>query len=244
MTSQERQLLESLTTRIAGTSVSPKDPEADALIRQKLGSLPDALYILTQTVLIQEMALNQANDRLHQLQQQIDSHQGQENAAPTSFLGRLFGTGASSRPLPSQSQPPSYAPPPPAYASQYDPPQYAAPQYAASNQGSSFLRSAAMTATGVAAGALAFEGIESLFGHHSGFGGNSFSGGDFLGGGGQSETIVNNYYDEPGAGGGRDQFTTSDNNDNQPDYSGTDVSDPTFDDSSDQSGDDFSSTDV
>ena len=66
---------------------------------------------------------------------------------------------------------------------------------------SSFLRSAATTAAGVAAGALAFEGIRSLFGgmeHMGGFGGGGMQGGSFLGG--TPETIVNNYYDSPDRG--------------------------------------------
>ncbi len=48
------------------------------------------------------------------------------------------------------------------------------------------------TATGVAAGALAFEGIESLM---HGFGG---SGGGFGSGGGRPEEIINNYYGDSG----------------------------------------------
>lgn len=257
MTPQERQLLESLANRIAGTTIPQKDPEADALIQQKIGGMPDALYVLTQTVLIQEMALNQANGRLHELQQQIDAHRGEQNAQPTSFLGRLFGTGAAPRPPASQPgyqapyPPAAYQPPPPMYAPQYEAPQY----QAAPSQGSSFLRSAAMTATGVAAGALAFEGIESLFGHHGGLGGNSFGGGggEFLGGA-PSETIVNNYYDEPGGGQDRDRLADSNDadyqqdlqqNDSQQNDSGSDTSDVNFDDSSsDTSSDDFSSTDV
>lgn len=64
---------------------------------------------------------------------------------------------------------------------------------------SSFLRSAATTAAGVAAGALAFEGVESLlhgFGHGGGGGfGDGFSG---VGVGNRpEETVINNYYDEP-----------------------------------------------
>ncbi len=243
MTPQERQLLDSLTGRIAGTSVGQKDPEADALIHQKLGAMPDALYVLTQTVLIQEMALNQANSRLHELQQEIDSHRGEQNAQPTSFLGRLFGTGSSSRP----SAPPPSAPPPvynqpPAYSQQYEP-----PPYQAAGQGSSFLRNAAMTATGVAAGALAFEGIESLLGHHGGFGGNAFGGGEFLGGG-APETVINNYYDEP-RGGDADRFADTARDDSGTDF-GPDTTDSSFTDSgddnsgSDDSGNDFSSTDV
>jgi hypothetical protein len=244
MTPQEQQLLESLASRIASTPISQKDPEADALIRQKIGAVPDALYILTQTVLIQEMALNQANNRLHDLQQQIDTHRGEQNPQPTSFLGRLFGTGAPTRP---PVQAPPYMSPPPAYAPQYDPPQY--PQ--APSQTSSFLRSAATTATGVAAGALAFEGIEALFGHHGGygggFGGNSFGDGEFLGGGRPEETVINNYYEEPRGDSGSDRFADTSNADFlQNDDSSSSGSD-TFDDgsdTSDTSGDDFSSTDV
>ena len=50
------------------------------------------------------------------------------------------------------------------------------------------------TATGVAAGALAFAGIESLmhgFGHAAGYGGSDLGG---FGGGAPREEVVNNYY--------------------------------------------------
>jgi hypothetical protein len=69
MTPQEQQMLESFASRIANTPAPQKDADADALIRDRIGSKPDALYILTQTALIQEIALNQANQRLHDLQQ-------------------------------------------------------------------------------------------------------------------------------------------------------------------------------
>lgn len=67
-----------------------------------------------------------------------------------------------------------------------------------------FLRTAATTAAGVAAGALAFQGVESLlggFGHSAGFGGGS----GFFGGneGRPEETVINNYYDDSGRESGR-----------------------------------------
>ncbi len=237
MTPQERQLLESLASRIAGTAVPQKDPEAEALIREKLGTKPDALYILTQTVLIQEMALNQANTRIHDLQQQS----AQPPQQPTSFLGRLFGSGA---PQQSAPPPPQYAPPP-QYPPQYEPVQY----QQAPSQGSSFLRSAATTATGVAAGALAFEGIESLFGHHGGYGGGyggGFGGGGEFLGGAPGETVINNYYEEPRGGGGeREQFSNADYNDpGLQDGNDSDISAADYDTSQDSSGDDSSSSDV
>ena len=60
----------------------------------------------------------------------------------------------------------------------------------------SFLRSAATTAAGVAAGALAFEGIESLFGHGGGWGGGGLGSGAPV----VDETVINNYYDDPKQG--------------------------------------------
>jgi uncharacterized protein len=62
------------------------------------------------------------------------------------------------------------------------------------------LRGAFQTAAGVAAGALAFEGIESMF---RGFGHGGYGwGGPGMGGFGERpvEVINNNYYDEPGRG--------------------------------------------
>jgi len=241
MTPQERQLLESLAGRIANTPPPQKDPEADQLIQQQIGARPDALYILAQTVLIQEMALNQANGRLHELQEQLNAQQGSQQQTHTSFLGRLFG--GDPRPQYAQSQ---YQQQAPQYQQQYTQPPYAPatpPPFA--QGGPSFLRSAATTATGVAAGALAFEGIESLmhgFGGGGGFGGNY--GGGFGGGG---ETVINNYYDEP-RGGGDTQSAgfLDDSSDNgsvdtsNADYSADDSSDSSsYDDSS--SGDDSSS---
>jgi hypothetical protein len=63
------------------------------------------------------------------------------------------------------------------------------------------------TAAGVAAGALAFEGVEAVL-HGLGGGGGYGLGGPGLGGFGggfgrpAEETVINNYYEEPGAHGG------------------------------------------
>ncbi len=234
MTPQERQLLESLAGRVANTPAPQKDAEADALIRDRIASTPDALYILTQTALIQEIALNQANQRLHDLQEQVNSQAGANQTQHTSFLGRLFG-GTDPRPQQQYAPPPSYAQP------QYAPPQFAqqAPYGPPPGAGSSFLRSAAQTATGVAAGALAFEGIESLFGHHGGGFGGGFggSGGSFLGNG-PDETVINNYYEEPSGGSG-DRFTDSSYDDAQSaDDNGANTDDVDY---SDANSDDYSS---
>jgi uncharacterized protein len=181
MTPDERQMLSDLANRIAQTPAPPKDAEAEEFIRSRIGSRPDALYLMTQTVLIQNLAIEQAQHQIEELKQQ--SPQAARPAAGGSFLG--------TQPPPRAGAPSygagQYAPPPP--------PQYAPPSPGGPGPGSgpSFLRGAAQTAAGVAAGALAFEGIRSLF-SHPGYGGAGFGG---FGGSPVEETVVNNYYDAP-----------------------------------------------
>ena len=201
MTPQESKMLDDLMARVDSTRLEEKDPEAAQRVEQWTARNRDAAYILAQTVLVQSYALEQAKQQIQQLQQ---AQSQQQPAKATSFLGGLFGH---KDPEPQQQR----AAAPPAYAQQpgYTPvPQYGqpgvaygAPQAYPPQQGggSSFLRSAATTAAGVAAGALAFEGVESLmhgFGHAAGFGGGGLGMGEF--GGRPEETVINNYYDSPG----------------------------------------------
>ena len=203
LTPQEEQLLNSLIDRINQTPLQEKDPDAEGLLNQRLASNPDALYMLAQTVLVQNIALDQAKAQIGQLQQQLQQHP--QPAHTTSFLGRLLGE--RDEPASSQQQPPvpGYQRVPQQYAQPSQPyPQYAAPyqqpQYAPVGQ-PSFLSGALQTAAGVAAGALAFEGVESIL-HGFGHGGYGL-GGPGIGGFGMGERpveVVNNYYDEPGRG--------------------------------------------
>lgn len=212
MTPQERELLESLANRIANTPSPQKDPEAEALIRERIGSRPDALYILAQTALIQEIALNQANSRL-ELQQRLAAQGAPQHA---SFLGRLFGA-----PQAAYAPRPQYAPQQP-YPQPYQPAYPSQP-----GAGSSFLQSAAATATGVAAGALAFEGIEALL-HPHGYGAPFGGGGEFLAGA-PNETIINNYHDssrdDTGGRFASDDGSSADQSDTGDDSSTDDISD-------------------
>lgn len=201
MTPQEEQLLNALIDRLNQTSLTEKDPDAEALLNQRLAGNPDALYMLAQTVLVQNIALDQAKAQLSQLQQQIQQQRSQP-AHTTSFLGRLLGERDEQPISPPQQQAPAsgYQQVPPQYI---QPPPYGAPQnqsmpYAPAGQ-PSFLRGAFQTAAGVAAGALAFEGIESML-HGFGHGGYGWGGPSFGAGFGDRpvEVINNNYYDEPG----------------------------------------------
>jgi uncharacterized protein len=208
MTPQESTMLNDLVAKIRQTQLPEKDEEAEQFLKQNLATSPDALYILAQTVLVQNIALDQARAQMQQLQERLQEAENQLAPPPpppqqhTSFLGSLLGR-HDAPPPPQPSYPPQGFPPRPAAAPQYYPPAPAyPPDYAAApppSAGSSFLRSAATTAAGVAAGALAFEGVESLlhgFGHGGGgFGAEGFGGGGF--GERPGETVINNYYDDP-----------------------------------------------
>jgi len=200
-------MLEDLVRKVEETQLTEKDPEAEQLLQVGLGRDPDAVYKLAQTVLVQNLALNQARAQMQQMQQ---SQQQTQPARATSFLGGLLGHRDATTAAPQTPYQPVPYQQVPSYQA---PPQYAtAPPYAdpGPSPAGSFLRSAATTAAGVAAGALAFEGIESLmhgFGHGGGgWGGGGWGGGGFGGGLGSGapveETVINNYYDDPKESGG------------------------------------------
>jgi uncharacterized protein len=221
MNPQEKELLTTLLDRVKNAPRQDKDPEADALIRQAMAAQPDLPYYLTQTVLIQDLSLHQAQQRIADLEKQLADAQQAAKPSVGSFLGGLFG----SRP-PAQASGPAQAGPPQAGPWTRSPQVAAAPPGQPYGQpgyppqpgygqqpmggggfmgggmggaGGGFLRSAAATAAGVAGGALLFQGIESLFGNH--YAGGLMSGGMTPGLG---ESVVNNYYGSDAGGGGGD----------------------------------------
>ena len=207
MTPQERDLVTALLSRLAQHGTQPKDADADALIRRAMAQQPDAPYYLVQTVLVQDMALRNAESRIAELERQLA--QAKAAPAPQDQPQSSFLAGAGRGSVPSAGawtrSPPSAAPAPvwsqsggagaPAYGAA---PTGAAPVSNAPSlvpgAGSGFLRQAATTAAGIAGGALLFQGIQSLFGPHYG--------GGFLSGmptqPGISETVNNYYYEDQG----------------------------------------------
>ena len=230
MVPQERDLITTLLARLKGAAGQPKDPEADALIRQAMVEQPDAPYYLVQTVLIQDLSLHQAQNRIAELEKQLADAQAAPKPA-TSFLGGLFGTSQPASPAPGSVpsagpwvRSPQVAAAPPPQQGYAQPQQGYAPGSGAMGGGmmgggmmggmggGGFLRSAAATAAGIAGGALLFQGISSLFGH--GYA-NSLTGGMGMTSG-LGETVVNNYYGDSGGtgadyGGGGDAGGGADN---------------------------------
>jgi hypothetical protein len=95
MTPDERKMLEDLADKFSKTPSPPKDPEAEEFIRSRIGSRPDALYLMTQTVLIQNLALQQAQQQLRDLQQRS----GQPAQVAAGPLGLQAGIPANSSTL-------------------------------------------------------------------------------------------------------------------------------------------------
>ncbi len=257
MTPEERQMLAGLFDRVNAAGANTRDPQAETFINDAIRAAPFAPYVLAQTVLVQQHALEAAARHIAELEA-ANAHAAQGGQEQGSFLGNLgrsiFG-GAPSAPPPRQSmdqgypqqqplQAPGYPPPPPSgYAPQRPGPwgagaqpappypQQPAPPYPQQSGGGGFLQNAASTAAGVAGGVVLGNMLGGLFGGHSG--GGLFGGGANAGlfGGGQpgGNETVNIFESAPERDDGT-QFDPS-----MPDDAGF-IDDSSFDDNSDNSG--------
>jgi hypothetical protein len=168
MTPEERQLITGLFDRMRSYGAPEKDREAETLIGDAVRTTRDAPYMLVQSVLVQEHALQEAANRIKELEEQVRDLQGagQSRATgPTSFLGGLLGGGRSvSQPGPG-SVPAVGSRAPSTYTQdQQGPWPQTPPQQGAPAPSGGFLRSAMSTAAGVAGGVLAAGAIRDLFG--------------------------------------------------------------------------------
>jgi hypothetical protein len=189
MTPEERQLITGLFDRMRNIGNLDKDRDAEALIAERVRSMPDAPYMLVQSVLVQEQALQQAERRIRELEEDLrDLEAAQESRAPAAgggFLGGLFGGG---RPA---SQPSASSVPPIGSRARSFPPPGADDRpglgaFGGAQQrpaaGGGFMQQAMATAAGVAGGMLAAGAIRDLLGGGSSAqastGGKEGAGGD------------------------------------------------------------------
>ncbi|MGD9882764.1 MAG: DUF2076 domain-containing protein [Reyranella sp.] len=167
MQAQERELIAGLFGRLQPFESQPRDPEAEALIKEFMARQPASAYLLVQAVLVQEHALKAAQERIAELEA---SAKETPSAAAPSFLGnapRLGPWGAQAT-VPRTSVP-TTAPTPtvPAVPPTRSPLQAALSPQSSGGGGGGFFRTAMMTAAGVAGGALLFEGIRGLLNNSS-----------------------------------------------------------------------------
>ncbi|ALR75660.1 DUF2076 domain-containing protein [[Enterobacter] lignolyticus] len=176
MQSEEQRLIDGLFSRLkqAEEHSAPRDATAESVIAQHVQSQPAAPYYMTQTILIQEAAIKQLNERIQALESEA-SQLRETKQSSGGFLAGLFGGGQSSSPARGSDPIPgaqNYASQ--SYASQsYAPQNSASPnqnyaqapnQYApAARGGSSFMSGALQTAAGVAGGVVIGNMLMNMF---------------------------------------------------------------------------------
>jgi hypothetical protein len=143
MTPHENEMLAALLDRLKRAPAPAIDRDAQAMIGQAVAARPDLPYLIAQTVLIQDLALAQAQDRLAVAENGRSAGHGHRTGLG-SFLGGLLIRGVDRSGGPVSPAPSSFS------SSLGD---------RAAMPGSSFLASAAATAAGVAGGALLFQSI-------------------------------------------------------------------------------------
>lgn len=226
MQSEEQRLIDGLFSRLkqAEAQSAPRDADAEKAIAGYVQSQPAAPYYMAQTILIQEAAIKQLNERIKALESDVSRLQSAKQNSG-GFLAGLFGGGQSSssgsEPIPGGQNYARQSPPPQ--------PQYAQPQaqnYASARSGGGFMSGALQTAAGVAGGVVLGNMLMNMFS------------------GSHPQEIVNIIEEtppQPAADGimpaSDSQFLPQDAAASAPDYQNADW------DNSDSGGDDFSSDD-
>ena len=229
MTEEERRIITSYVERVSGAAAQPAatstgpwgarsvpntqqapnlppvDPEADRLISDLFTRYPEARYRITQTAFVQEAALVQAQNRIQELEWQLENTQRQAEASQQSrggLFGGMFGGGSRQQvpmtPRPQPIQPPMGAMNP-AMMQQ-------------GRGGSGFLGTALMTAAGVAGGMVLGNALMGMFSGGAAHAATAAAdagigslGGEAAGAGGFGEQAVNtpssSPWTDPGAAG-------------------------------------------
>jgi len=159
MNQQEQSMILNLSEKIGNTSVTHKDDAADKFIQENIATKKDAVYIMTQAILVQQRALEDLQLKIKQLEFQAANNKEKEQG----FFSQLFGRKKS---VPADQH---------LHQSDYN---YQHRPMMNQNSGisdcgrnessqpkSSFLSSAMSTALGVAGGMALFNGLEHLFKH-------------------------------------------------------------------------------
>ena len=177
MTPEERQLIAGLFDRMRSYGAPDKDREAEALIAQSVRANPDATYMLVQSVLVQEQALEASNNRVQDLEEQLramESAQEPRGSRSGGFLGGAWNSGRrgeearSSVPqVGARATPSAYESRSPWSQGSYQPqsqPQSQPQQAPPAPSGGGFMKSALATAAGVAGGMVLADSLRSMLG--------------------------------------------------------------------------------
>lgn len=147
---EDRRAIDGLFDRVAEAQrrAPDRDRDAEALIADRIDRQPAAPYYLAQTVIVQQQALDQAQERIDQLEAQLRERQG------GGLFGGLFDRSGSQYQQQRSTAPQRRGSP---WDRDNEPATYG-------RRGGGFLEGAAQTALGVAGGVLLGNAIGSLFG--------------------------------------------------------------------------------
>jgi hypothetical protein len=181
LTPEERHAINDLFAKLQAQSLDEKDSEAEALINQLMRRTPDSAYMLVQSVLVQEAAIEELEAQIGDLEAQLSG-----NRRPASGGGFLGGARRGSASMPRDDERDdrrSAIPPigsrsgPSAYEPAYDRSSTpmgsrgreplaspGAPQPQGASGSGGFFRTAAAMATGVVGGTLLANSLGGLFG--------------------------------------------------------------------------------
>jgi hypothetical protein len=148
MNPQDRQAIDELFSKLAETEARAGriDADADAYIRQRIGRQPAAPYLMAQTIVVQNAALEQARQRIADLEEQVGERGDDYGAASGRFGDEAPYAGQRPGSVPAAGPRPLGGAP------------------LQQNTGGGFLAGAAQTAMGVAGGLLLGNALGGLFG--------------------------------------------------------------------------------
>ncbi len=104
MQPEEKNLIDGLFARlhaVEGQS-APREPQADALIREHVARQPAAPYFMAQAIIVQENAIEQLDARIKEQAAEIEALKGAQNASQQNsggFLAGLFGGRSQAHPV-------------------------------------------------------------------------------------------------------------------------------------------------
>jgi hypothetical protein len=167
MDASEQKLISDLFARMRGMQGIDKDHDAASLIDRETAANPDAAYLLTQSVLVQEQALQKANQRIAELETQVSELQTARPAAAATAVPQAgFGARPSAVPASGVGRGAPMGVPAGAMAANDAGREAPGRDRAAEGRGAQsggFMAQAMTTAAGVAGGMLLASGISSLF---------------------------------------------------------------------------------
>lgn len=146
MDSRDRMAIEGLFSKLEGVERlgQPRDVQAEAFIRERIKAQPGAPYYMAQTIIVQEQALDAAQERIADLEARLAENGVHEPGVLDGIVGAPRRTSA------------GFGSVPPIAAGMYREP-------SESRSTGGFLAGAAQTAMGVAGGLLLATMISGLF---------------------------------------------------------------------------------